>query len=837
MTSIHNLLSRLRIKPGIVYTFLVCLMHSTAGHTQEIFRGLVRDSHTGEFLPFASIKSLHEDRGKTADSLGFFEWANWEPRDSIRVSVAGYEDQRLALFSTADSFHVIELDHRSFPDEVVVTASVNTGLFLWKKIRERIDQFDPYKRENISFEQYNKLEIDLNNLDLHKLRKNIFLKPFSFIINPLTKATDSAGFVPAYLLETRSLVAYQHDPEKRSEVVEAVNNRGFLEESVASLAAALNVRLNIFQYYLRIFQRDIPGPFHANAPQFYRFAVADTQRYDDHFIFHLSFYPKNKTLDLFSGDAWIESGSYKILRLSLFLGNQSGLNFLKRFSLFQEFKMQADSSLTVVREKFYADLESFGNKSISLSAKKTSIYSAFQLNSDSIKNMFTLQSTAEKTATVPDALRLTDSSWQRIRPDSLTEKEKLIYQTIDNLNNNPEYESLKDKFKFAGSGYLNIGNFELGRWFSVFSGNQWEGFRTRVDLGTNKKFSKDLHLHVYLAYGTRDKKFKGLGEVFWISDREEHWTQWHGRYISDVDNGIDQPTNLNSDNVFALAIRKPGSLRKFLFEKQLSFSIQRDILKNLRLETSAAWTDIQPLQNLPLKNDYSVNTMEGRPLRNFEWAVKIRFAAQEKMIEGDFFRYAVSNPYPVVQIVMGLGWPGVGGSDYRYWRAGVDINGKISLRRVGNLRYTLFAEKYQGKLPFAFLGNLNGNDGYWFSQRANNLLYRYEFLADQNVGFRIEQNFGKGIFRLTAFTRKLKWTQFWNLRTTWASLSEENRKYNAVGNYFKSPGGKPYAEIGTGIENIFRVIRIDLIWRILPNPLPAERVSRFGVFGSFRFRF
>lgn len=836
MTRLHSLLRRLLSKPGIVYTILCCFFSAEPGFSQNAFRAEVRDSHTGEPIPFASVKSIKQGWGKFADSIGVFEVKNWEEKDSILVSSAGYGNRKIALFSTGDTLCIVELDHQNFSGEVIMRASVNKGLYIWRKIRAQIGLFNPYNRENIGFEQYNKLEIDINNLNLHQLRKNIFLKPFSFIINPLTKATDSAGFVPAYLLETKSFIAYQNLAKKKFENVQAINNRGFLEESVAGLTTELNVQVNIFQDYIRLFQRDIASPFHTNAPQFYRFAVADTQRLNDHFVFHLTFYPKNKTLDLFSGDAWVESGSFRILRLSLFLGDQSGMNFLKRFTLFQEFQSQPDSSLFVTREKFFADLKSFGGKSLSLSAKKTSVYSGFKMNNDSLKSLFSLQTSSEKTNVTVNALKLNENKWDSIRPEVLTENEKLIYRTIDNLSNNPEYESLKDKFKFAGSGYINIGPMELGRWFTLFSGNQWEGFRTRLDLGTNKKFSNDLHLHSYLAYGTRDKKFKGLAEAFWISERGRYWTQWHIRYISDVDNGIDQPANLNTDNVFALAIRKPGSRRKFLFTKQALISFQRDLWPGFRFEAVASWTDIQPLQNLPLKNSYPVNTGTGKPLRDFEIAGKVRFAANEKNITGDFFRYPISNPYPVVQIIAGYGIPGFGKSDYRYWRLGADISGKTSLKRLGSLRYGIFAERYFGKLPFAFLGNLNGNDGYYFNSNANNLMYRFEYLADRYAGFKLEHNVGQGIFRLTGFTRKLKWTQFWNLRTTWSDISSENKIFNQSGNYFKTLEGKPYAEIGTGIENIFRVLRIDFIWRALPQPLPSAHESRFGIFGSFKFR-
>jgi hypothetical protein len=103
----------------------------------------------------------------------------------------------------------------------------------------------------------------------------------------------------------------------------------------------------------------------------------------------------------------------------------------------------------------------------------------------------------------------------------------------------------------------------------------------------------------------------------------------------------------------------------------------------------------------------------------------------------------------------------------------------------------------------------------------------------------VEHNFGNGIFRFTSLTRKLSFRQFWTAKALWGSLSSENRNFNAVNNYpFQSLNGKTYLELGTGVDNIFRVLRVDFIWRALPSSVSTSFTGkRFGVFGSFRFSF
>jgi hypothetical protein len=115
---------------------------------------------------------------------------------------------------------------------------------------------------------------------------------------------------------------------------------------------------------------------------------------------------------------------------------------------------------------------------------------------------------------------------------------------------------------------------------------------------------------------------------------------------------------------------------------------------------------------------------------------------------------------------------------------------------------------------------------------------KYEFVHDKYIGVNFEHNFGNGIFRLLSPTRKLKFRQFWTAKALWGSLSDANKTLNfKQGNTFQTLNGKTYLELGTGVDNIFRVFRLDFIWRVLPTNLPKQGDKAFGIFGSFRLSF
>jgi len=54
---------------------------------------------------------------------------------------------------------------------------------------------------------------------------------------------------------------------------------------------------------------------------------------------------------------------------------------------------------------------------------------------------------------------------------------------------------------------------------------------------------------------------------------------------------------------------------------------------------------------------------------------------------------------------------------------------------------------------------------------------------------------------------------------------------------FTSLSGKTYMELGTGIDNIFRFFRLDMVWRLAPRPMPTEDYKRFWRFWKFPIQF
>ena len=817
----------------IGFVFLAALVHA-----QSIsFKGIIQDAHTKEPVSYASVYFSRSGVGKTSDSAGNFSfYISKFSNDTLVVTYVGYETYRIPVNDSVNNKTiVIQLQRGAANAGVIVRSKINKGLFLWKKIMSKKKQYNRYNLPNFGYEAYNKLEIDIKNFKPEKAKKNFLLKPFSFIFDHIDSTSEKEPFLPAYLLESVSDYAFQKNTKKYFENVKASNTKGFTNESISKLMGVMNQNVNVYGNYVNVMDKDFIGPFNDNADVYYNFFVPDTQIVNGKKIFHFVFSPKHAGQNTFEGDAWVMGQTFQIQKINLYLGKDANINYIDRISVFQEFIPVNDTVYFLNRDKFFADFKILGKQSLTFIGRKTTSYRNIIINSDSITDLFKQQPLEEVVKVTPGSNLKTDSAWNVLRHDTLSANEKAIYATVDKLLQMPKFQRLQNTLKFIGTGYKQLTNYEIGPWFNWISSNSWEGFRTRFDLGTTTGFNKHIYLHTYLAYGFKDKKFKGLAEAFWIVKRDPKRFRFHLSYYNDIDNGVSQVGDVGQDNIFSLAIRKPNTTRKFIQLQDIRFEIFNELGKGLSTEWFISHRTYDPLKNLPFKTTFPVN--EGVALTSFEVALKLRFAYLEQFVEGDYFRYSLGTKYPIAELMLAKGFSGVFNSAYNYTKIAASVKDYMKISPYGSFSYKVYAGKINGVLPFAFLENHPGNDIYYYNPGSFNLMNRFEYLSDQYAGVNVEHNVGSGLFRFIPLTRKLKLRQFWNAKALWGSLNAENTTLNNKSGTFKTLNGNTYLEVGTGIDNIFKVLRLDFVWRVLPRPLPVEKTSRFGIFGSFQFQF
>ena len=115
-----------------------------------------------------------------------------------------------------------------------------------------------------------------------------------------------------------------------------------------------------------------------------------------------------------------------------------------------------------------------------------------------------------------------------------------------------------------------------------------------------------------------------------------------------------------------------------------------------------------------------------------------------------------------------------------------------------------------------------------------------EFVADESYSGFYEHNFEGGFLNRIKGVRTWKLRMFANVRGVWGKLSDSN--YNLIPTTYNNETTQtfqrfekiPYMEIGYGIENIFRLLRVDFVHRLTYIDKPNARP--FGAFLSVQFK-
>lgn len=836
----------------VVFTtrLVLCLLLAQTVQAQsKVLRGIIQDAHSGERIPFASMQFKAEGTGRLSDSAGgfVFRFNDW-PKDTLVITYVGYQDFKLAFDSTLlqkaknGVIDITILMERGKFDAVVVTRKIDRGLLMWKRIVRHKPKNDRYRFNNFSYELYNKLEIDIKNVQKDKFKKLPFIKRFDFILDNIDTTEEGNTFLPVYLTEAISDYYYQKSPKRRREVFKGTKTMGVSNESISKFLGGMDQNVNFYSNFIPVFDKEFVSPISDNGDNFYNYKVLDTQYVNGRRLIHFFFVPKHKGQATFEGDCWIHDTTFAVQKMNLRLSKDANINYVDKLSLIQEYSMLNDSTWFLTRDKFVVDLSLLsGEKHLAAIGRKTTTYKNIIINDTSVLAELDKNRLIEETILPKEVNKKEDTFWTAARHEELTKTEATIYKTIDTLMKLPAFKRTVKQVNFLATGYLDIGNYQIGPWYNWIFNNVQEGLRLRWDLGTNRFFSKKVILHGYLAYGFGDKQFKYEADAMYLFKKEPRASIFV-KYQKDIDYGQQYLDELSDDNIFALAIRKNGVPIKFLKTELMQVNLFKEWHNGFSIQLGGLKKEYEPLRNLPAKEIFlnGSNGAKGEPLNTFEASVQLRFAYLEKFVENTFYRYSLGSDYPILTFKYTRGLSGVFNSNYDYTKINGSISDYMKISPYGTVYYNLFAGRTYGTLPFMLLDVAPGNEIYYYNKYAFSLMNRWQYLHDRYIGFNFEHNVGNGLFRFVPFTRKWKWRQFYTVKGLWGKLSDENKALNmpAGSDYiFESLDGKTYLEAGTGIDNIFKLLRVDFVWRVFPRPLPEQKNQRFGVFGSFRLAF
>ncbi len=810
---------------------------------------------TKDFVPFASIYWKKAGYGTITDSAGNFTLRRSQfTIDTLVVSYVGFEEVMKYFQDSAIQTSPIELvlNKLKLSNDVTVKTKFNKGLRWWKQIVATKEKNNPYQYQNYSYELYNKLELDMNNVNRKYFTENKLLKPFIFLLDNIDSVSDYTPFLPIYITESISDYYYSNDPFKVREEVKAAKTEGMKNESILQFIGGMNQKINVYQNITNALGKEFISPLSDVGDKYYHYKGADTQYIGGQRYLHLLFNPKREGENTFSGDCWIHGGNWGIYRINLNIAKSANINYVNRLSIVQEFVLTKDSTWMFAKDKTVIDFTPFGKETISFIARKTSTYKNEKINDPSVIKKLS-ENVQKLEVIVADNAREKDKLyWSKQRHEVLSLNERKVYSMMDTLKTIPAFVQYTKTLTFLIDGHKRYGAVEIGPWYKWISGNQLEKIRTRFDLGTTEKFNKYLRLHGYLAYGFKDGLWKGRGDITYHLPNNNGISLF-ASYTHDLDNGRTRynEEDITTDNLFSQLIRRPGIPQKFLGVDEIKFSVTKEWKSKVSIQPFFTRTVYETFQPIPASRSF-FSRFNQKDIISSEFGIRFRYAPGERTFSRHRKELKLKSNLPVLEIRPAWGIQDLFSSHYQYFRLGMNIAQSARIPQWGKINYLVYAGKIftNESLPFMLLEIHPGNEIYYYNKQSFNLMNRFEYISDRFVGVNVEHNFEKKLLNILPFMRKSNMRQFWNFKTVLGDLTNKNSFLNRV-NYFteyklRSLRNDFYTEIGTGFENIFKLIRIDLVWRQAPlrnipsNANPAlykSNTNDFGIFGSVRFQF
>ncbi|MBN1340897.1 MAG: carboxypeptidase-like regulatory domain-containing protein [Bacteroidales bacterium] len=822
-----------RIFPLIlVLVISTCLsMYSRAQVTKIM--GKVVDAETGLPVPFANIYFKGTTIGVSSDFDGKFSLETNTPSDTLVASMMGYEMISMPVIKNKFQEIVFQMKpgNISLPEVVVVAGENPAEIILRKIIRNKNvnykKEFDYYQ-----YEVYNKIEIDANNVS-ERFQNRRIMRPFKFIFEYADTSTiNGKTYLPVFLSESLSNFYYRNSPKSEKEVIHAAKVSGIENESVLQYVGDMFQNYSIYENYIPLFQKNFTSPIADFGLTYYRYYLVDSAFLSDKWCYKIMFKPRRKQELTFTGLFWVHDTTFAIKSFEMEIAADANINYLNDLVLSQEFEWIDGKYWMVTLDKGVADFNILQNnkKTLGFFGRKTTTYRKFVFNHPMEKEFY---STPANVMVSENAYKKDDDFWETNRHTGLSKDEQTIYHLVDTLRNLPAFKTWVDIFETAVTGYYEMGKYEIGPYMSMLSFNSVEGARFRFGGRTTSKFSNKSRYGAYLAYGTEDGRVKyGLSALFLLNSNPRRALSTN--YKDDVEQLGNSPNAFRDDFLLAAVFRR-NPAEKLSRTREVNLNYDHEWFNGFSNQINLMRKEIIPVGETKIET----NNGEGIPVKKesvtaTEISLNTRLAYKEKFVLGSFDRYSLGTKYPILAFEYSYGVPGILNGDYEYHKVKAGIKHWFNTFNLGWSKYILEGGKIWGTLPFPLLWLQPGNETFIFDEYAYNLMNYFEFISDEYVSLYYSHHFDGFFLNRIPLMRKLKWREVVYFRGVAGSLSRENLDYNVFPPITYSLK-KPYYEAGVGLENVFKVFRIDGIWRL--SHFSHENTNRFALFVSFYFSF
>lgn len=829
--------------------------------------GVVTDARTGEPIAYANVFYDGMPVGVNTDANGMYTLPLHAGKTLV-VSFFGYGRQTFSITSQSRRIDVKLSEVSGTLKETVVRARKkkysrknNPAVELMKKVIAAKKHTDIHRHPYFSYNMYKKLTFSFNDVSEKTLSEGIY-KKMPFLKNHVEICPETGKrILPITFQETSLRQIWRKNPESEKTIITGKREDGLNKfftsgEILNSLLADCFTDVNIYDDNIRLLQHQFISPISSkNAISFYRFFIQDTVFVGDDKCIEVTFSPNNPQDFGFSGSIFIMADStYRVRQSKLLIPHSSDVNFVEQLNVNQEFVNLPSGDQVLASNKMTVQISAIMDLA-RMQVQLTNDYTDFSLAPLPDKEF----RFGGKEFIDPNAVLRNDEFWQANRTDSLTAAEASMGQMVQEFQDMKNFNFLLFVLKAFVENYVETSSnpkkpslVDIGPVNTIFSHNFIDGFRLRASAQTTANLNPHLFAKGYLAYGFKDRRFKGMSEITYAFKKRAYQTSEFPMnnlsvaYQTDVMSPSDKFMPTDKDNVFSSF--KVTTVDQMMYYHKFRLRYQREWLNGLGVSALLRRERDEGVGALfyqPLDQTGSPSSNVSDHIRYFnttDLSLGVTYSPGAKYVNTKQRRITVNNEAPIFTLTHTFGIKALGGEHHfnlteasvykRFWlpsawgRMDVNLNGGVQWNRV----------------PFPLLIMPAANQSFIVHKAMFSMMNNMEFLNDRYASLMVNWDLSGKIFNRIPLLRKLKWREVVGCNALWGSLSDKNnpalnpgdsRLYYFPGHFkhdgayhyssYVMEGGKPYVEVYAGVYNIFKILQIQAVRRLNYLYLPDAK--------------
>ena len=844
--------------------------------------GIVVDAKSGSPLPFVNVYYEGKGVGAATDENGNFSVPYRKGWNILTISSVGFKKMEIPISGPIENLKVrLEVNSQTIKGVSIkgkrkkYDRKNNPAVELMRKVIAAKKHSDLRRHDYFSYQKYEKRTFALNEFT-EKVFDDEHFKKLPFLKERVETCPETGKLIlPISVDETFSKRIFKKDGNIDKTIVEGRNSTGLNEffntgDIATTMIEDVFTDVDIYDNNIHVLQSEFVSPLSSSSGiSFYRYFIADTLDVDGIRCIEVTFTPNNSQDFGFNGSLYIMADStYRVHKATLNLPHNNAVNFVSDMYVSQEFETLPTGEQVIVNDNMIVQISVIGS------------FTKFHIKRDTYYSNYSLEEIPEKEfkflgkeRLLADAMMKDNKYWNSVRPEPLTEKESTMDDFLKKMESTKGFKfvlfvakAFIENFVETSTDREKPSKVDIGPINTIFSQNFVDGFRLRMSAQTTANLNPHLFAKGYVAYGFKDHKWKGMGELTYSFNKKAYLPREFPvnnltvtyQYDDASPSDIFMPTD--KDNVFTsfrwTKVNHMNYVQKLrvLYEKEWENGLR--LTAQVKKESNEATA---ALFYQPLDGTGTPSPDKNLHINKFEMAdvmIGLRFQPGATYINTKQRRIATNNDSPIFELNHTIGLKNVLGNDYTYNYTEAKVYKRLYLSSWGKIDTYVKGGIQWNKVPFPLLIMPAANLSYIKERETFSLIDNMEFMNDRFVSIMSGWDMNGKILNRIPLIRKLKWREYIGFNMLWGTLTDKNNPFLAKNagdsRLFYFPGefrkdgtfkyqsrvmdkNKPYFEVVAGIHNIFKILHVEYVRRL--NYLDNPDIDKWGIRIMLRMTF